>query len=76
MADTAPHMFHCPTCDAQHLYKVVRVEAPPTDDNPVVCLGCGEPLRNREGRFALKYFRIPTRRQAPKHLNNSKLSLF
>jgi hypothetical protein len=24
----------------------------------VLCLGCGGPLRNREGKFALKYFRV------------------
>jgi hypothetical protein len=73
MTDTATDMFHCPTCDA--LYKVVRVEAPPTHDNPVLCLGCGGPLQNREGKFALKYFRISVGRWGPKHLNNSKLKL-
>jgi hypothetical protein len=50
--------FQCPTCDA--LYELVRVEAPPNHDQPeqVLCLGCGGPLRNREGKFALKYFRV------------------
>ena len=47
--------FRCPTCDAE--YRVVRVEAPPTHDNPLLCLGCGGRLQNRDGRFALKYFR-------------------
>jgi hypothetical protein len=35
----------------------VRAEAPPTHDNPLRCLGCGGPLQNRDGKFALKYFR-------------------
>ena len=48
--------FRCPTCEAQ--YKVVRVEAPPDQNNPVLCLSCGGPLQNREGKFALKYFRV------------------
>jgi hypothetical protein len=50
--------FNCPTCDA--LYKLVRVEAPLNHDRreQVLCLGCGAPLRNREGKFALKYFRV------------------
>jgi hypothetical protein len=48
--------FRCPTCQAE--YRVVCVEAPPTHDNQLLCLGCGGPLQNREGRFALKYFRI------------------
>jgi hypothetical protein len=40
-------------------YLVVRVEAPPTHDElPVLCLGCDGVLCNREGKFALKYFRI------------------
>ena len=47
--------FRCPTCDAE--YVVVRVEAPATHDNPLLCLGCGGPLQNRDGKFALKYFR-------------------
>ena len=48
-------MFHCPNCEAE--YKVVRVEAPPTHDGQVICLSCGGPLQNREGKFVLKYFR-------------------
>ena len=47
--------FQCPNCEAD--YKVVRVEAPPDHNNPVLCLGCGGPFQNREGKFALKYFR-------------------
>ena len=40
-------------------YLVGRVEAPPTHDElPVLCLGCDGVLCNREGKFALKYFRI------------------
>jgi len=49
-------MFRCPTCQAE--YKVVRVEAPPTHTAPLLCLSCGGPLNNREGKFALKYFRV------------------
>jgi len=62
-----PHMaemagrFQCPTCEAE--YKVVRVEAPPTHDQPLLCLSCGGPLHNREGKFALKYFRTDGPRQ-------------
>jgi hypothetical protein len=48
--------FQCPNCHAE--YKVVRVEAPPTHDQPLLCLSCGGPLNNREGKFALKYFRV------------------
>jgi predicted RNA-binding Zn-ribbon protein involved in translation (DUF1610 family) len=55
MPDTATKFF-CPNCDAE--YKLVRVEAPPTHDGQLTCLSCGGPLRNRQGRFALKYFRV------------------
>jgi predicted RNA-binding Zn-ribbon protein involved in translation (DUF1610 family) len=48
--------FRCPNCEAE--YKLVRIEAPPTHDDQLVCLSCGGPLRNREGTFALKYFRV------------------
>jgi predicted RNA-binding Zn-ribbon protein involved in translation (DUF1610 family) len=54
MAETATK-FRCPNCEAE--YKVVRVEASPTHDQPLVCLSCGGPLNNREGKFGLKYFR-------------------
>ena len=47
--------FRCPTCDAA--YKVVRAEAPPKHDRELTCLSCGGPLRSREGKFVLKYFR-------------------
>jgi hypothetical protein len=47
--------FHCPTCEAP--YKLVRVAAPPKHDHELLCRSCGGPLRNREGKFALKYFR-------------------
>ena len=47
--------FRCGTCETR--YKVVRAEAPPANDKQLLCLGCGAPLRNREGKFALKYFR-------------------
>jgi hypothetical protein len=49
--------FRCPNCEAE--YKVVRIEAPPTrEDRQLTCLSCGGPIRNREGKFALKYFRV------------------
>jgi predicted RNA-binding Zn-ribbon protein involved in translation (DUF1610 family) len=51
--------FLCPNCDAE--YKLVRVEAPPTHDKQLTCLTCGAPLRNREGKFAFKYFRVSDR---------------
>jgi hypothetical protein len=51
-------VFKCPTCEAR--YKVVCVEAPPSHDrqDQLLCLDCGGPLRDREGKFALKYFHI------------------
>ena len=61
--------FQCPNCEAQ--YKVVRVEAPPTHDDPLLCLSCGGPLRNREGKYALKYFRT----DGSKPFNNRKPKL-
>ena len=51
--------FECPTCQTR--YKVVRVEAPTTQDRALTCLGCGAPLLNREGKFALEYFRTDGR---------------
>src|SRR6516162_703381 len=55
MLETAAK-FRCPNCEAQ--YKVVRVESPPSQrDRQLLCLSCGGPLHNRDGRFALKYFR-------------------
>ena len=47
--------FQCPTCDAK--YKVVRIEAAPTQDRQIECASCGGPLLDRQGRFVLKYFR-------------------
>ncbi len=47
--------FNCPNCGAA--YQVVRVEAPATHNERLTCLSCGGPLRNRERKFALKYFR-------------------
>jgi predicted RNA-binding Zn-ribbon protein involved in translation (DUF1610 family) len=56
--------FACPTCGAE--YKVVRVEASPKpDEGQLVCTSCGGPLNAREGRFALKYFRIGGSRRFP-----------
>lgn len=42
-------------------YKVVRIEAPSIQDRPLTCFSCGAPLRSREGKFALKYFRTDGR---------------
>jgi hypothetical protein len=56
MPNAAPHAFRCPNCAAE--YKVVRIEALPTHDKRLTCLSCGAPLRNRAGKFALKYFRV------------------
>jgi hypothetical protein len=48
--------FRYPNCDAEYL--VERVEAAPTHRQvQVVCVECGGPLRNREGKFALRYRR-------------------
>ena len=44
MMETAVR-FQCPNCQAQ--YKVVGVEAPPTYDQPLLCLSCGGSLRQR-----------------------------
>jgi hypothetical protein len=56
--------FACPTCGAD--YKVVRVEARITgDEGQLVCRSCGGPLRAREGRFALTYFRVGGSRRYP-----------
>ena len=46
-------LFHCPTCTAK--YEIVRVEAPPgpTTDREIVCVACGGPLQDREGKFLL-----------------------
>jgi predicted Zn finger-like uncharacterized protein len=55
--------FPCPHCDAQ--YKVVRIEVPPSHDDPVACLSCGGPLHAREGKFALKYFRVDGSQRRP-----------
>jgi predicted RNA-binding Zn-ribbon protein involved in translation (DUF1610 family) len=52
--------FQCPTCKTE--YKVVRIEAARTpQEHPLTCLSCGAPLRNREGKFAIKYFRVDGR---------------
>jgi hypothetical protein len=49
--------FNCPSCGA--LYTVVEVEPEGTsDDNDVACAVCRAPLRARDGRHVLKYFRL------------------
>ena len=56
--------FRCPNCDAE--YVVERVEAIPTRRHvQVVCVECGGPLPNREGKFALKYRRTDQRGRPP-----------
>lgn len=55
LAMTEPTKFRCSNCETE--YKIVRVEAPATHKDPLLCLSCGAPLQNREGKFALKYFR-------------------
>jgi len=55
--------FQCPNCSAH--YKLVRIEVPPMRDRELTCLRCGGPLRNRDGKFALKYFLIDGSRRRP-----------
>jgi hypothetical protein len=41
---------------------VVRAEAAlSANEHPLTCLSCGAPLRNREGKYVLKYFRVDGR---------------
>ena len=61
--------FRCPTCETQ--YKVVKVNASATHNRQLFCMSCGATLKNREGRFALKYFRVgngsdPARHRQPR----------
>ncbi len=49
-----PVKCYCPCCETP--CKVVRIEAP-FNDKQLLCLSCGAPLRNREGKYALKYFK-------------------
>jgi hypothetical protein len=65
--------FRCPNCGDEYL--IVRVEAPPTHDElPLLCLGCDGPLQNREGKFALKYFRFNDKPRTI-HLNGQRPKL-
>jgi hypothetical protein len=49
--------FRCQICESA--YKVVRVEAAlSANEHPLTCLSCDAPLRNREGKYVLKYFRV------------------
>ena len=61
--------FRCPNCEAEYL--VVRVEAPPTHDQPLLCLSCDGPLQNRDGKFVLKYFRTDDGPRST-HMNGRK----
>jgi hypothetical protein len=58
-----PLKFDCPTCGTA--YQVVRVEATTGHDRPLLCLSCGGPLRNRDGKYALKYFKTGGSRRLP-----------
>src|SRR6516162_8537460 len=53
--------FRCPNCGAE--YQIERVEAAPTHRRQaqVNCAECGGPLRNRDGKFVLKYRRDRSR---------------
>jgi hypothetical protein len=53
--------FRCPNCGAE--YRVERVEAASTHKRQVqvVCVECGGPLRNRDGKYALRYPRDRSR---------------
>jgi len=53
----------CPHCETR--YRVVKVEADSTAPlREITCLACGGPLQGREGRFALKYFLVESRKAA------------
>src|SRR6516225_11778708 len=60
-------VFRCPNCDAA--YWVEHVEAAPTHRQvQVICIECGGPLRNREGKFVLIYrrkYQRPNRGRVP-----------
>jgi len=64
MAHMEVTRFQCPNCEAT--YNLIRVEAPPKYDRQLACLSCGAPLRNRDGKFALKYFQIEGAREIRK----------
>jgi hypothetical protein len=53
--------FRCRNCGAE--YPAERVEAALTHkwQVQVVCVECGSPLRNRDGKFALRYRRDRSR---------------
>ena len=61
--------FRCPICNAEYL--VARIEAPATQENPLLCLGCDGPLQDRDGKFVLKYFCT----SESKHQKNGKSKL-
>jgi hypothetical protein len=64
--------FNCPTCETT--YKVVRTEASPSfDERQLLCVSCGAPLRNREGKYALKYFRTDGRALEVRNARKPKL---
>src|SRR5271155_4131598 len=48
LAMREPTKFRCSNCETE--YKVVRVEAPATHKDPLLCLSCRAPLQNRDGK--------------------------
>jgi predicted Zn finger-like uncharacterized protein len=57
-----PTLFACPNCGTSYKVVSVEVEPAPFEELEVACLTCGAPFSAMEGRFALKYFRIKTKR--------------
>ena len=69
---TEANKVRCPTCQTEYL--VVRVEVPPTHEGgELLCLSCGGPLRSREGKFALKYFRDGAKKEIKRNGRKPKL---
>ena len=58
LSPSVPGAFRlrCPNCGTQ--YYVVGTETPPHHDGPQLCLSCGGPLHNRQGKFSLQFFRV------------------
>ena len=71
MAHMEVTRFQCPNCEAT--YNLIRVEAPPKYDRQLACLSCGAPLRNRDHKFALKYFQVEGGREIRRNKHRSRL---
>jgi hypothetical protein len=57
MDASTPIPYECPNCGTR--YKVVPVETPAKPGGrEIICVSCGAPLNARQGKFALKYFRV------------------